>query len=126
MKKISACDEIARITTKWEKVKERLRSLGQAFVDSLYDDVEYRRQKQALTSQLESLATPDVDLAGQAGVLLSTLPRLWQAATPPERRRLITSIPEAVHVDLRICTVFVSATPKPAFVDLIDNPVIPG
>ncbi len=43
--KIIHQDETARIIGERERVKEKLRRLGQAFVDGLFDEIEYHRQK---------------------------------------------------------------------------------
>lgn len=59
--KIVHQDETARILGEREKVKEKLRRLGKAFVDGLFDEVEYHRQKKSMEWELESLLIPEVD-----------------------------------------------------------------
>ena len=66
-------------------MKDKLRRLGQAFVDGLFDENEYRRQKKSLEWELESLLIPEVDSAKEAGRLLQDIPKLWTGATLQER-----------------------------------------
>ncbi len=67
-------DEIARVHEERDRVSDRLRRLGTAFVDGLFPDQEYRRQKLALESRLESLVVSEVDSAEEAGRLVGDLP----------------------------------------------------
>jgi hypothetical protein len=117
--KIHARDESLRIRDERDRVKERLRRLGLAFVDGLYDEVEYRRLKQSLTSQLETLVIPEVDAAREAGLLLKDIPQLWAHATLTERHRLVTTVLDAVYIDLRHGGRVVSIKLKPSFSELI-------
>ena len=45
---ISAIDEIEVVRNRRRKVQDKLRRLAKAYVDGIYDDQEYRRQKPAL------------------------------------------------------------------------------
>jgi hypothetical protein len=104
-----------------ERVKEKLRRLGLAFVDGVYDEREYRRQRQALTSQLESLVIPEVDLAREAGNLIQSLPDLWSQASLRERHRLLSVIIDAVYIDLKTPTNAPALKLKPPFEDLLNQ-----
>jgi hypothetical protein len=108
-------DETARIISERERVKEKLRRLGQAFVDGLFDQNEYHRQKKAMEWELESLLIPEVDAAKEAGRLLQDLPRLWAGATLQERHQLLTTILDAVYIDLKDKKSIVSVKMKPVF-----------
>ena len=66
---VSARDEAESIKEKRQKVQERLRRLGKAYVDGVYDDEEYKRQK------------------------------LWSGANLEERRKLLMTMLDAVYVD---------------------------
>ncbi|NQW19503.1 MAG: hypothetical protein HQ477_02085 [Chloroflexi bacterium] len=96
-------------------MKEKLRRLGKAFVDNLFDDVEYHRQKKSLEYDLESLLIPEVDAAKEAGRLLQDLPRLWAGATLLERHQLLTTILDAVYIDMKGNNSIVSVKAKPVF-----------
>ena len=61
--KIVHQDETARIIGERERVKERLRRLGKTFVDGLFDENEYLRQKKTLEGELELLLIPKDDAA---------------------------------------------------------------
>jgi len=108
-------DETARIIGERERVKEKLRRLGQAFVDGLFDEFEYHRQKKSLEWELESLLVPEVDAAKEAGRLLADMPRLWAGATLQERHQLLTTILDAVYIDMKGSKSIVSVKAKPAF-----------
>jgi hypothetical protein len=97
------------------RVAERLRRLGRAYVDGLFPDAEYRRQKHALETELESLIVPEVDAATEAGRLITHLPELWSGATLSERHELLTRMLDGVYVDMRGCRSVVAIKPKPAF-----------
>ena len=113
--KIVHQDETARIIGERERVKEKLRRLGKAFVDNLFDDVEYHRQKKSLEWELESLLIPEVDAAKEAGRLLADMPRLWAGATLQERHHLLTTVLDAVYIDMKGSKSIVSVKAKPAF-----------
>ncbi len=77
-------DEVERVKEKRPKAKDRLRRLGTAYVDGVYNDDEYRRQERGIETQLESLATPEADAAAEAGKLIEKLPELWSGASDEE------------------------------------------
>ena len=76
---------------------------------------EYRRKKKSLEWELESLLAPEVDAAKEAGRLLADMPRLWLGATLRERHQLLTTILDAVYIDLKDKKSIVSVKAKPAF-----------
>ena len=67
----------------------------------LFDEVEYHRRKRSHVWKLESPLTPEVDAAKEAGRLLADMPRLWVGATLQERHRLLTTILDAVYIDMK-------------------------
>ncbi len=89
--------------------------LGKAYVDGLYGEEDYWREKRALEKRLAGLVVPDVDAVEEAGRLLENLPRLWQHAGLGERRRLLMTLLDAVYVDARETKAIVAIKPKPAF-----------
>ncbi len=74
--RISLQDEVARVLSDRTRVVDRLRRLGHGYVDGLDSEGDYRRHKQALEVELESLVVPEVDAATEAGRLLQSLPLL--------------------------------------------------
>lgn len=112
---ISEKDEVARVKEQRAKVAERLRRLGRAYVDGLFPDAEYRRQKHALESELESLIVPEVDAATEAGRLITQLPELWAGATVAERHELLVQMLYGVYVDMKGCKSVVAIKPKAPF-----------
>ena len=114
-------DETARIIGERERVKEKLRRLGQAFVDGLFDEIEYHRQKKSLEWELESLLIPEVNAAKEAGKLLADMPRLWAGATLQERHQLLTTILDAVYIDMKDKKSIMSVKAKPVFQAVLDT-----
>ena len=64
------------VERKRDQVHQRLKKLGTAYVDRIYDDVEYRRRKTVLDDNLRSLMVPDADVAAEAAKPLEHLPGL--------------------------------------------------
>ncbi len=112
---ISVKDEVEKIREKRQKVQERLRRLGRAYVDGLDDDDEYRRQKRTLEMELESLVVPEADAAGEAGRLIERLPEMWSEANEEERQRLLLTMLDAVYVDTKEEKRIVAVRPKAPF-----------
>ncbi|MCH7972225.1 MAG: recombinase family protein, partial [Chloroflexi bacterium] len=81
----------------------------------MFDEVGYHRQKKALERELDSLLIPEVDAAKEAGRLLADMPRLWAGATLQERHQLLTTILDAVYIDMKDKKSIVSVKAKPAF-----------
>ena len=97
--KIHLADEVQRVAQERDQVQQRLRRLGKAYVDGLYGDEDYRREKRLLEERLGSLVVPGVDAAREAGKLLENLPQLWAQADLGERRKLLGTMLDAVYVD---------------------------
>ncbi len=112
---ISEQDEVTRVREEGKRAKERLRRLGRVYLDGLFPEGEYRRQKQLLDTQLESLVIPEIDATEEAGRLLTQLPELWDRATLGERHELLTRMLDGVYVDMKGSRSVVAIKPKPAF-----------
>ena len=112
---ISVKDEVERVKEQRQRVKDKLRRLGKAFVDGVYDEKEYQRQRRQLELELESLVVPEADAAEEAGKLIQQLPDLWAGATLGERRQLLLTMLDGVYVDSKEERRIVALKPKPAF-----------
>ena len=64
--------------------------MTRAFIDGLFPDEEYHRQKKLLELELESLVIPQANAAEEAGKLILDLPRLWAKADTEECRKLLS------------------------------------
>ena len=117
---VHVADDVKRVGEERKRAEQQLRRLGRAYVDGLYDDEEYRRQKKRLEDKLRSLVVPDADVAVQAGRLLEDLPRLWQKADLGERRRILVTMLDAVYVDTVEEKRIVAVRPRPAFRPLLE------
>ena len=95
--------------------EERLRRLGQVYLDELLDYDDYRRQKRQLEEKLGSLIVPGIEAAQAAGNLLENLPALWEAADLGERRKILMTMLAAVYVETVEERAVVALQPKPAF-----------
>ena len=118
--KLQLQEETARIQKEHQATVDRLRRLGRAFVDGLYSQEDYRREKRALEDRIASLIFPDQESAMQAGNLLEDLPELWGKATLGEQRSLLLTMLDAVYVDAREEKRVVAIKPKPAFLALFE------
>ena len=85
------------------------------YVDNLFPDEEYHRQKRLLEMELESLVVPQASAAEEAGKLLVDLPGLWAGANLEERRTLLLAMLDAVYVDAKEEKRIVGIKPKPPF-----------
>ena len=112
---IAVEDEVEKIRDRRQKVQARLRRLGRAYVDGVYDDDEYKRQKRTLELELGSLVLPEADAAAEAGRLIERLPELWAGAIEEERRRLLVTMLDAVYVDAKDERRIVAIRPKAPF-----------
>ncbi len=81
--------------------------MGKAYVDGLYFDDDYRREKRSPEDKL-------------AGMLLENLPALWEAANLAERWKLLLTMLYAVYVDMVEEKSIVAIQPKPAFRPLFE------
>ena len=114
---ISVKDEVESVNNKRNKNREKLRRLAKIYLDGLLPDDEYKRQKQQLQMELESLVVPQANAAEEAGKLLQDLPKLWSKANLTEKHQLLTIMLDAVYMDTSR-NVIVAIKPKPPF-----NPV---
>ncbi|MFC1961671.1 hypothetical protein ACFLWN_01285 [Chloroflexota bacterium] len=96
--------------------QEKLRRMGKAYIDGVFPDEEYHRQKKLLELELESLVVPAADAAEEAGKLILNLPKLWVEANLEERRKLLLSMLDAVYVDAKKMKSIVAIRPKPPFI----------
>ncbi len=104
-----------RVEQERVEVEQRLKRLGRAYVDGVYNEESYRRELKALEQKLFGLVVPEVDESNDAGKLLGNLPELWQAADLRERRKLLMVMLDAVYVETVEEKAIVALKPKPAF-----------
>ena len=112
---ISLKDEVQRVKKDRVAVLEKQRRMGKAYVDGLFPDEEYHRQKKLLEMELESLVVPAANAAEEAGKLIMNLKNLWAEANLEERRKLLLTMLDAVYVDARKTKSIVAIRPKPPF-----------
>jgi hypothetical protein len=63
-------DEVKRVEKERKEMEQRLRRLGQVYLDNLIAHEEYKRQKRQLEEKLQLLVVPGIDAATEAGKLL--------------------------------------------------------
>ena len=112
-----------RVEEERKQTEQRLKRLGQVYLDDLVPYEDYKRQKRQLEDRLQSLVVPSVDAAQQAGKLLESLPQLWEEAELGERRRILMTMLEAVYVNTVEEKSIVTIRPKPAFLPLFQIPM---
>ena len=108
-------DDVEQVRHERTQTEQRLKRLGRAYVDGLYDHDGYRREKRSLEDKLANLVVPGVDAAMEAGKLLENLPVLREEADLAERRKLLMAMLDAVYVDTVEEKSVVAIRPKPAF-----------
>ena len=108
-------DDVEQVRHERTQTEQRLKRLGKAYVDGLYDDEGYRTEKRTLEDKLANLVVPGVDAAMEAGKLLENLPVLWEEADLAGRRKLLMAMLDAVYVDTVDEKSVVAIRPKPAF-----------
>ncbi len=113
--RLQLADEAKKVDKERKKLAQRLKRLGQVYLDELMDYEDYRRQKRQLEEKLASLALPDVDATKAAGELLENLPELWEQAKLGEQRHILMTMLEAVYVECKEEKRIVAIKPKPAF-----------
>ncbi len=118
--KIQLADEATRVEQERKKIEQRLKRLGQIYLDDLMEYDEYRRQKRQLEERLSEMVIPGFDAAEQAGKLLESLPKLWEKAELSERRRILMTMLDAVYVECKEERRIVAIKPKPAFRPLFE------
>jgi len=89
--------------------------MAKAYIDGVFPDEEYHRQKKLLELELESLVIPQANAAEEAGKLIMDLPRLWENATIAERRKLLLTMLDAVYMDAKETKSIIAVKPKPPF-----------
>jgi site-specific DNA recombinase len=112
---ISLKDEFTRVKDQRLTVIEKQRRMGKAYVDGMFPDGEYQRQKKLLEMELESLVVPAANAAEQAGNLINNLKNLWAEATIEEQRKLLLTMLDGIYVDARQNKSIVAIRPKPQF-----------
>ena len=112
---ISLKDEVETISNKRQNAQEKLRRMAKAYIDGVFPDEEYYRQKKLLELELESLIIPEANAAEEAGKLIMSLPELWEKANQEERRKLLLTMLDAVYVDAKKSKAIIAIRPKPPF-----------
>jgi site-specific DNA recombinase len=112
---ISLKDEVDRVKKARIATQEKLRRMAKAYIDGIFPDEEYHRQKRLLEMELESLVVPAANAAEEAGKLILNLKSLWGAANLEERRRLLMSMLDAVYFDCKTSKTLIAVRPKPPF-----------
>jgi site-specific DNA recombinase len=115
MARIALKDQVEEVKRKRRLAFEKLQRLGKAYVDGVYQEEDYKREKRRLELDLESLVVPQVSLSEDAGKLLKELPSLWAGATMGERRKLLLAMLDGVYIDTKELRRVVAIQPKPAF-----------
>ncbi|MFC1956002.1 recombinase family protein [Chloroflexota bacterium] len=112
---ISQKDEMEKVKKQRQAVQEKLRRMAKAYIDGVFPDDEYYRQKKILEMELESLVIPQANAAEEAGKLILNLPSLWAGANQEERRKLLLTMLDAVYVDAIKTKSIIAIRPKPPF-----------
>ncbi len=113
--RIQLADEVKLVDRERKGTAQRLKRLGQVYLDDLMTPEEYRRQKRLLEDRIQALVVPGVDAVEEAGKLLECLPELWEEADLTERRKILVTMLDGISVDTVEEKAVVALRPKPAF-----------
>ncbi len=89
--------------------------MAKAYIDGVFPDGEYHRQKRLLEMELGSLVIPQANAAEEAGKLIMDLPKLWSEANFEEKRKLLLAMLDAVYFEVKKIKSIVAVRPKPPF-----------
>ena len=120
LSRIHLADEVKKVKGARLQVEQRLKRLGDVYLDGLKSRDDYVREKKSLEDTLHSLVVPGADATQEAGKLLEDLPTLWGEASLAERRKLLLSMLDAIYVDTVQDKSIVAIRPKPAFQPLFE------
>jgi DNA invertase Pin-like site-specific DNA recombinase len=112
---ISLKDEVARVKKEREAIKGKLRRMATTFIDGVFPEEEYNRQKKLLEMELDSLVVPKVNVAEEANKLLNNFRELWATANMGEQRKFLLTMLDAVYVDAKKKRSIAAIKPKPPF-----------
>ena len=101
-------------------LKARRLVLGDLRLDKTITEDRYKRKLEDLDAQLRIAQLSTTIELDEVAELLENLAELWGAAKPDERRRLLRTLVEAVHVDIESKCI-VGITPVPPFTKLIES-----
>ena len=109
---------MAKVKKEREEVQNKLNRMVRAFIDGLFPEAEYHRQKKLLEMELESLVVPQANVAEEAGKLIMDLPRLWHSTNLDEQGKLLPKMLKAVYVYGKKSKSIVAIKPKPPFIPI--------
>jgi hypothetical protein len=89
--------------------------MTKTYIDGLFPDEEYYRQKKLIEMELESLVVPAANAAEEAGKLIMNLRELWADANFEEKRKLLLTMLDAVYIDAKNTKSIIAIRPKPPF-----------
>ncbi|HLF03813.1 MAG TPA: recombinase zinc beta ribbon domain-containing protein [Dehalococcoidia bacterium] len=106
-------DQVKRVEDERKLTEQRLKRLGQVYLDGLKPHEDYLREKRQLEDRLQSLVVPGINAAQDAGKLLEKTcpPYGLKPALPNDGKSCL----EAVYVDPVEERSIVGFRPKPAF-----------
>jgi DNA invertase Pin-like site-specific DNA recombinase len=115
---INLQDQVDHVRDHRQLLEERLRRLARAYVDNLYSETDYQREKRYIEMEMESLVVPEADAAQNAGRLIEHLSTLWDEAKMEERRNLLLTMLDGIYFDTKEEKSIVAIKPKPAFMPI--------
>ncbi|MDW8069079.1 MAG: recombinase family protein [Anaerolineae bacterium] len=97
-----------------ERIEGQLERLKRLFILGDIGEAEYRLERDRLKVQLEALDPPRMPDLAKAAELLEDFGRIWDAATPEERRQIVRTLLAKVYLDADRGPV-VAIEPKPEY-----------
>ena len=100
------CERIACMATSGYKgpgeaeLRNQLRKLGVAYVETGMSDAQFKHRKAELEEQLKAASAVVPPSYEESDALLSNLEGVWEEATAEERRKLVSPLIERVYMDM--------------------------
>lgn len=110
---------IHEIRLERERIEGQLERLKRLFILGDIGEAEYRLERDRLKAQLDALDPPRMPDLARAAELLGDFGRIWDAATPEERRQIVRTLLAKVYLDADRGPV-VAIEPKPEYAPLFE------
>jgi DNA invertase Pin-like site-specific DNA recombinase len=92
-------DAVAKIEKRRVQIEEKLKRLGKAYTDGTMLEIDYKRTRNDLKNELESLIIPDGADLMERGLVLDSLGAYIDEATESEQSEIVHLLLDAVFID---------------------------
>jgi hypothetical protein len=105
------------------ELQEKRRRISRAYAEGAYSDTEYQIKLDEVDGLLRRTVPMELPTLEEAASLFEDIPRLWEEATPEERRKLLSPLVERVYVDME-CSRIGAIVPVTGFRRLLEGAMV--